>query len=176
MEFVNLGNSDLKVSKICLGCMSFGVPKDGGLTWKLPFPETREIIKYALDKGINFFDTEIIYTNGTSEEFIGKILKEFRKRDEVIIATKIAPKGAYPDKKHLTTRKYVEECINNSLKRLQVEYIDLYILHFWDYQTPISEYLESFHHFIQKGKIRYIGLSNCFTWQFVKANAIAKEN
>ncbi|KAK8892565.1 hypothetical protein M9Y10_029798 [Tritrichomonas musculus] len=175
MEYTKLGNSNLNVSKLCLGCMGFGDSQNGTHSWALPYEESKEIIKYALDQGINFFDTAMVYQNGTSEEITGRILKELRKREEYIIATKIAPKGSYPEKEGISVHDYVEECLNNSLKRMQVDYIDLYILHWWDYRNPISEYLESFHHFIQQGKIKYIGISNCYAWQLAKANALAKE-
>lgn len=175
MEYTKLGNSNLNVSKLCLGCMGFGDSQNGTHSWSLPYEESKEIIKYALDQGINFFDTAMVYQNGTSEEITGRILKELRKREEYIIATKIAPKGSYPEKEGMSVHDYVEECLNNSLKRMQVDYIDLYILHWWDYRNPISEYLESFHHFIQQGKIKYIGISNCYAWQLAKANALAKE-
>lgn len=175
MEYVKLGNSDLKVSKLCLGCMSFGDPNQGGHKWTLQYDESKEVIKCALDQGINFFDTAMVYQNGTSEEYLGRIIKELAKREDVVIATKIAPKGSFPDKKSMSTHQYVEECLNNSLKRLQMDYIDLYIIHWWDYRVPIAEYLESLNHFIKQGKIKYIGLSNCFAWQIAKANALARE-
>lgn len=161
MEYIKLGNSDLKVSKLCLDCMGFGDSQNGQHIWCLSYEESKEIIKYALDEGINFFDTSMVYQNGTSEEYTGRILKEPRPRNEYIIATKIAPKGAYPDKEGMSVHDYVKECLNNSLRRLQVEYIDLYILHWWDYKNSINEYLESFHEFIKEGKIKYIGISNC---------------
>lgn len=175
MEYVTLGNSNLKVSKVCLGCMSFGDPNNGQHSWTLEYEESRKVIKCALDQGINFFDTAMGYQNGTSEEYLGKIIKELVKREDVVIATKIVPKGSFLNKKDVKTHDYIEECLNNSLRRLQVDYIDLYILHWWDYRTPIEEYLESFHHFIQQGKIKYIGISNCFAWQVAKANAVAKQ-
>ena len=176
MQYVKLGNSDLKVSKVCLGCMSFGDPQNGQHSWTLPYNESKEVIKYALEQGINFFDTAMGYQNGTSEEYLGKIIKELAKREDVVIATKIVPKGSFPDKQKVKTSDYIEECLNNSLRRLQMDYVDLYIIHWWDYRTPIEEYLECFHQLIQKGKIRYIGVSNCFAWQIAKANSIAKQN
>lgn len=176
MEYVKLGNSDLKVSKVCLGCMSFGDPNNGQHSWTLPYEESKEVIKCALDQGINFFDTAMGYQNGTSEEYLGKIIRELTKREDVVVATKIVPKGSIPEKQNMKTYDYVEECLNNSLRRLQFDYIDLYIIHWWDYRTPIEEYLESLHQFIQKGKIRYIGVSNCFAWQIAKANEIARRN
>lgn len=175
MEYIQLGNSDLKVSKLCLGCMGFGDAQNGAHSWSLSYEDSKELIKLALDQGINFFDTAMVYQNGTSEEYTGRILKELRKREEYIIATKIAPKGSYPEKESMSVHDYVEECLNNSLKRLEVDYIDLYILHWWDYRNSITEYLQSFDDFIKQGKIRYIGISNCYAWQLTKANAYARE-
>lgn len=174
MEYIKLGNSDLKVSKVCLGCMSYGIQQGDNGTWILPYEESKEIVNYALSQGINFFDTAMSYQNGGSEECLGKILKECAKRSDVIIATKISPKGSNPSKDNVSVRDYVEECLNNSLKRLQVDYIDLYILHWWDFLNPIEEYLECFHKYIQEGKIKYIGISNCCAYQLAKANAIAR--
>lgn len=176
MEYVNLGNSNLKVSKVCLGCMSFGDPNNGQHNWTLPYEESKSVIKCALDNGINFFDTAMGYQNGTSEEYLGRIVRELTTREKVVIATKIVPKGSIPAKQSMKTRDYIEECLNNSLKRLQMDYVDLYIIHWWDYRTPIEEYLAAFHEFIQQGKIKYIGVSNCFAWQVAKANSIAKQN
>lgn len=174
MEYIKLGNSDLKVSRVCLGCMSYGISQGDQNTWILPYEESKEIVNYALSQGINFFDTAMSYGNGSSEECLGKILKECSKREDVIIATKISPKGSNPAKDNVSVSDYVDECLSNSLKRLQVDYIDLYILHWWDFQNPIEQYLESFHKHIQEGKIKYIGISNCFAYQIAKANAYAR--
>ncbi|KAK8838527.1 hypothetical protein M9Y10_033155 [Tritrichomonas musculus] len=176
MEYVNLGNSDLKVSKVCLGCMSFGDSSTGHHSWTLPYEESKEIIKHALDNGINYFDTAMIYQNGTSEEYLGRIIRELTKRENVIIATKIAAKGSYQSRKNQSTYDFIEEMLDKSLKRLQFDYIDIYILHWWDYRVPIEEYLEAFHRLVQKGKIRYIGVSNCFAWQVARANEIARQH
>lgn len=121
MEYVNLGNSNLKVSKVCLGCMSFGDPNNGQHSWTLQNEKSRNVIKCDIDHGINFFDTAMGYQNGTSEEYLGKIIKEFAKREDVVIATKIVPKGSFINKKNVKTHDYVEECHNNSLRRLQID-------------------------------------------------------
>lgn len=154
--------------------MGFGNSSNGQHSWTISFEESRMIIKDALDQGINFFDTAMGYQNGTSEEYVGKILKEFAQRQDVVIATKIVPRSMRPENMEIATAEYVEKCVNNSLRRLGVDYIDLYILHWWDNTVPIIEYLESFNNLIQQGKIKYIGISNCYAWQLAKANAIAE--
>lgn len=174
MKYIQLGNSELKVSKVCIGCMGFGEPQKGMHSWTLPEEESKEIIKYALDNGINFFDTAMGYQGGTSEEFLGRAIKEYTKREEVVIATKFMPRTIEDIKAGISARQHIEKCLNNSLKRLEMDYIDLYILHMWDYNTPIEETMEILHEMIQSGKVRYIGISNCFAWQIAKANEIAK--
>ncbi|MCD7893460.1 MAG: aldo/keto reductase [Erysipelotrichaceae bacterium] len=168
MEYIQLGHSDLKVSKVCLGCMGFGDASQGMHSWTLPYEESEKIIKYALDSGINFFDTAMAYQSGTSEEYLGKALKKYAKREDVVIATKFTPK--HTD----NTYQYIEECLNNSLKRLDVDYIDLYIMHMWDDETSIEETMEALNKFVKQGKVKYIGISNCFAYQLAKANMIAK--
>ena len=175
MEYVQLGNTDLRVSRICLGCMGFGDSLQGMHTWTLPYNESKEIIHYALEKGINFFDTAMAYQNGTSEIYLGKAIKEYILRENVVIATKFHGRTLEQINQGLTTREHIENCLNSSLKRLQMEYVDLYILHAWDYHTPIEETLEVLNDLINQGKIRYIGISNCYAWQIAKANEIAKE-
>lgn len=182
MEYVKLGNSDLMVSKVCLGCMGFGNPQKeisgkaipGMHSWTLPEEQSREIIKYALDNGINFFDTAMIYQGGSSEEFIGRAIKDFAKREDVVIATKFIPRTTKDIEAGITGQEYVKKCLEASLKRLDMDYVDLYILHSWDYNTPIEDYLEGLHELIQAGKVRYIGISNCFAYQLAKANALAQ--
>lgn len=176
MKYITLGNSDLKVSKVCLGCMGFGKATKGMHSWTLPEEDTREIIKYALDKGINFFDTAMAYQNGTSEEFLGRAIRDFAKREDVVIATKFSNRTPQEMKDGITGKEHVLNCLEASLKRLQMEYVDLYILHSWDYNTPIEEILEGLNEAIQSGKVKYIGISNCFSWQLAKANAIARAN
>ena len=142
MKYIQLGNSDLKVSKVCLGCMGFGEAQRGMHSWTLPYQESKEIIKYALDKGINFFDTAMAYQGGTSEIFLGRAIKEYVDREDVVIATKYTPRTLEQINKGITAREHIEKCINDSLQRLDMDYIDLYILHMWDYHTPIEETME----------------------------------
>lgn len=174
MKYTTLGNSDLKVSKVCLGCMGFGDAKKGMHSWTLPEDKSREIIKYALDNGINFFDTAMAYQGGTSEEFLGRAIKDFAKREDVVIATKFSPRTQKEIDDGITGQQHVRNCLEASLKRLGMDYVDLYILHSWDYNTPIEDYLEGLHEVIQEGKVRYIGISNCFAYQLAKANALAR--
>ena len=176
MKYVTLGNSDLKVSKACLGCMGFGKAEEGMHKWTLPLEESKTIIKYALDNGINFFDTAMGYQNGTSEQFLGEAIKEYAKREDVVIATKYFPIPEAMIEKGMTSREWITQCLNNSLQRLQMDYIDLYILHMWDYHTPILETLTVLNDLIKEGKIREIGISNCFAYQLSMANEIAKAN
>lgn len=174
MEYVKLGNSDLKVSKICLGCMGFGDPNAGMHSWTLPLEPSLEIIKQALDLGINFFDTAMAYQGGTSEMYLGEAISRYAKREDVVIATKFHGRTKDMIEQGISAKQHIETCLNNSLKRLKTDYVDLYILHAWDYNTPIEETLEALHDLIQAKKIRYIGVSNCYAWQLAKANEIAK--
>lgn len=174
MKYTTLGNSDLKVSKVCLGCMGFGDAQKGMHSWTLPEDKSREIIKYALDNGINFFDTAMAYQGGTSEEFLGRAIKDFAKREDVVIATKFSPRTQKEIDDGITGQQHVRNCLEASLKRLGMDYVDLYTLHSWDYNTPIEDYLEGLHEVIQEGKVRYIGISNCFAYQLAKANALAR--
>ncbi len=176
MEYVNLGNTGLKVSRLCVGCMGFGKPDSGGIVGKTDETEARQIIKAALESGINFFDTANYYGLGVSEEILGRAIKDFANRDEVVIATKLYyPMSDGANAKGLS-RKAIFQEVENSLKRLQMEYIDLYIIHRWDYTTPIEETMEALNDLVRMGKIRYIGASAMYAWQFVKANAIANKN
>lgn len=176
MDYVKLGNTGLDVSRLCLGCMSFGVPERGTHQWVLNEELSRPIIKKALDYGINFFDTANAYSDGTSEEIIGRALKKFAKRDEIVIATKVymrmhkGPNGAG------LSRKSIMAEIDNSLKRLGTDYVDLYQIHRWDYHTPIEETMEALHDVVKAGKARYIGASSMYAWQFMKAQNIAERN
>ena len=173
MEYVQLGNSDLKVSKICLGCMSFGDPNAGMHSWTLDYDRSKEIIAYALEKGINFFDTAMGYQGGTSEIYLGKAIKGLAKREDVVIATKFIPR--MPNST-LSAKEHIHQCLEASLKRLEMDYVDLYILHMWDFHTPIEETMEALHECVISGKVKAIGISNCFAWQIAKANEIAKAN
>lgn len=174
MKYVNLGNSDLKVSKICLGCMGFGEAEKGMHSWTLPYEESKEIIKYALDNGINFFDTAMGYQGGTSEEFLGRVIKEYVNRKDIVVATKFIPRTQKDIESNISGQEHIENCLNASLKRLDMDYIDLYILHLWDYNTPIEDIMEGLNNVVNQGKVKYIGISNCYAWQIAKANEIAK--
>ena len=173
MDYVRLGKTGLKVSRLCLGCMSYGVPDRGTHPWTLPEDQSRPFIKRALEAGINFFDTANVYSDGTSEEIVGRALKDFATRDEVVIATKVHgrmrqdPNGAGLSRKAILTE------IDHSLRRLGTDYVDLYQIHRWDYDTPIEETLEALHDVVKAGKARYIGASSMFAWQFAKALYLA---
>lgn len=176
MEYIKLGNSELKVSRICMGCMGFGNAATGMHAWTLPEEESRNIIQYGLNAGINFFDTAMSYQNGSSEEFLGRALRDFAKRDEVIVATKFLPRSTQEIEERITGQQHIRNLLDASLKRMGMDYIDLYIYHMWDYHTPIEEIMEGLHQAVESGKVRYIGISNCYAWQLAKANALAKAN
>jgi len=168
MEYIRLGKSGLKVSRLCLGCMSFGQPTEQW-SWVLDEEQSRPYIQRALEAGINFFDTADVYANGTSEVILGNALRDFAKRDEVVIATKVRfPMGKGPNDYGLS-RKHIMSAIDASLKRLGTDYVDLYQIHRWDYETPIEETMEALHDIVRSGKARYIGASAMFAWQFAKA-------
>ena len=170
MEYVQLGKSDLKVSKICLGCMSFGQVTEKR-QWVLNQEETDAMIKKALDLGINFFDTANTYGDGSSETFIGNSFKKFVKdRKDIIVATKV-----YFNEGKLSKEAILRE-IDGSLKRLQMDYVDLYIIHRWDYEHPIEETMETLNELVKSGKVRYLGCSALFPYQLLKANMIARKN
>ncbi|MFT3728313.1 MAG: aldo/keto reductase [Terricaulis sp.] len=176
MQYVNLGKTGLKVSRICLGCMSYGDPSDQNRTWVLRDEESRPFFKQALDAGINFFDTANVYSTGISEEITGRALKDFAKRDEIVIATKVhGQMRSDPNGKGLSRKAILTE-IDHSLKRLQTDYVDLYQIHRWDYEVPIEETLEALNDVVRAGKARYIGASSMYAWQFMQALAIQKAN
>lgn len=175
MKYTTLGNSDLKVSRICLGCMGFGEAVEGMHSWTLPEDESRKIIKQALDLGINFFDTAAAYQGGTSEQFLGRALKDFASRKDVVVATKFTPRTMEEKAAGLNGKDVVLKRLDESLKNLEMDYVDLYILHMWDYGTPIEEILAGFNEAVKQGKVKYIGISNCYSYQLAKANAIAKQ-
>ena len=177
MEYVKLGNTGMDVSPICLGAMSFGTA-EGWVhnDWALNEEDSRTIIKRALDLGINFFDTANAYAYGTSEEILGRALKDYANRDEVVIATKVfVPMGKGPNSGGLS-RKHILSQIDQSLKRLGTDYVDLYIIHRWDYHTPIEETMAALHDIVKAGKVRYIGASAMYAWQFQKALHVADLN
>ncbi len=176
MDYVKLGNTGLEVSRICIGCMSFGEPARGTHLWTLPEDSSRTIIKQALAAGINFFDTANVYSDGTSEEFTGRALKDFARRDEVVIATKVNGRMHPGPNGQGLSRKAIMAEIDASLKRLGTDYVDLYQIHRWDYHTPITETLEALHDIVKAGKARYIGASSMFAWQFAKSLYISEQN
>ena len=176
MTYTNLGRSDLKVSRICMGCMGFGNAAAGQHSWTLGEAESREIIKHGLDMGINFYDTAVVYQNGTSEQFVGKALRDFAKRDDYVIATKFTPRTQDEIDNNISGQKHIENYLEQSLKNLGLDYVDLYIYHMWDYHTPMEEIMEGLHNAVKSGKARYIGISNCFAWQLAKANYYARMN
>lgn len=176
MEYVKLGNTGLDVSRICLGAMSFGMADRWIHPWVLDEERSRPIIKKALELGINFFDTANVYSAGTSEEILGGILKDYANRDEIVIATKVYfPMHEGPNGKGLSRKAIMNE-IDNSLKRLGTDYVDLYQIHRWDYETPIEETMEALHDVVKAGKARYIGASSMYAWQFLKANYTAEKH
>ncbi|WP_321422117.1 aldo/keto reductase [uncultured Methanobacterium sp.] len=176
MEYVKLGNTGMDVSRICLGCMSFGIGERGVFPWALDEERSRPMIKKALDLGINFFDTANFYSDGTSEEITGKALNDYADRDEIVIATKVffqmreGPNGGG------LSRKAIMSEIDKSLKRLGTDYVDLYQIHRLDHNTPIEETMEALHDVVKAGKARYIGASSMYAWEFLKANQVAEEN
>lgn len=176
MKYVTLGNSQLKVSRICMGCMGFGNAASGQHSWTLDEEQTREIIKHGLEMGINFYDTAIAYQNGTSEQFVGKALRDFAKRDDYVIATKFTPRTQHEIDENVSGQQHIANYLDQSLKNLGMDYVDLYIYHMWDYHTPMEEIMEGLHNAVKAGKARYIGISNCFAWQLAKANFYAREN
>jgi len=176
MDTTRLGRTGLKVSRLCLGCMSYGEPARGSHPWSLPEAQSRPFFRKALDLGINFFDTANVYSDGTSEEFVGRALLEYAKRDDVVIATKVhgrmrpGPNGAG------LSRKAILSEIDHSLKRLGTDYVDLYQIHRWDYAVPIEETLEALHDVVKAGKARYIGASSMFAWQFAQSLAVSERH
>ena len=186
MEYVNLGQTGLKVSRICLGMMTYGTEQ--WRPWTLEEADARPIVQRAVELGINFFDTADMYSAGASEELTGKFLREFTRRDEVVIATKVlfpvdiafqagSPDSAPPRPNTAgLSRKHIFEAVEGSLGRLGIDYIDLYQIHRWDYETPIEETMEALHDLVKSGKVRYIGASSMWAWQFAKAHHIAQSN
>jgi 1-deoxyxylulose-5-phosphate synthase len=176
MKTLKLGRTGLDVSRLCLGCMSYGAPDRGTHPWSMGETESRPFIKRALDLGINFFDTANVYSAGTSEEYLGRALIDYARREEVVIATKVngrmhkGPNGAGLSRKTIMTE------IDASLRRLGTDHVDLYQIHRWDYGTPIEETLEALHDVVKAGKARYIGASSMYAWQFAKALTISERH
>lgn len=174
MDYVQLGNSNLSVSRICLGCMGFGDPNKGGHAWTLDQEATTAIISHALDQGINFFDTAIAYQGGTSEQYVGKALSQLAKRGDVVIATKFLPRTEEERQNKVSARDHIEGSLNASLNNLGMDYVDLYIYHMWDYHTPMEDIMEALDSLVKAGKTRYIGISNAYAYQIATANAYAR--
>lgn len=175
MDYVRLGKTGLRVSRLCLGCMTFGDAKSGAHEWTMDEESSRPLIKAALEAGINFFDTANVYSAGTSEEIVGRALKDFSRREEVIIATKVhGPMRRDPNGRGLSRHAILTE-VDNSLRRLGTDYIDLYQIHRYDHQTPIEETLEALNDVVRAGKVRYLGASSMAAWQFCKALYLAGE-
>lgn len=175
MKYTKLGNSDLNVSRICMGCMGFGDAARGQHSWTLDEQHSREIIERGLALGVNFFDTAIAYQGGTSEQYVGRALRELAKREDVVVATKFLPRTPQDIAAGISGQQHIEHMIDKSLENLGMEYVDLYIYHMWDYQTPLYDIMEGLDRVVKTGKARYIGISNCFAWQLAKANALAEK-
>ena len=175
MKYTKLGNSDLNVSRICMGCMGFGDPGRGQHSWTIDEEHTREIIRRGLDLGVNFYDTAIAYQSGTSEQYVGRALRDFARREDVVVATKFLPRTQDEIESGISGQQHIENMINTSLQNLGMDYVDLYIYHMWDWQTPIYDIMDGLTRIVKAGKARYIGISNCFAWQIAKANALAEK-
>ena len=175
MQYIKLGNSKLRVSRICMGCMGFGDAGKGQHTWTLDEAHTREIIKRGMELGVNFFDTAAAYQGGTSEQYVGRILRELAVREDVAVATKFLPRTREEAESGITGQQHIMHMMDKSLQNLGMDYVDLYIYHMWDYGTPLYEIMEGLNAVVKAGKARYIGISNCFAWQLAKANALAEK-
>ncbi|MCW6511097.1 aldo/keto reductase [Lichenifustis flavocetrariae] len=173
MDYVNLGRSGLKVSRLCLGCMTYGEPDRGNHPWTLSEEESRPFLKKALDLGITFFDTANVYSDGSSEEIVGRALKDYAKRDEIVLATKVHGVMRPDANGRGLSRKAIMTEIDHSLRRLGTDYVDLYQIHRFDPDTPVEETLEALHDVVKAGKARYIGASSMYAWQFCKALHLA---
>ena len=176
MKYTKLGNSDLNVSRICMGCMGFGNAQTGQHSWTVDEEHSREIIKRGLELGVNFFDTAIGYQDGTSEQFVGRALKDFARREDVVVATKFVPRSGDEIAAGVTGQQHIAKLLDTSLQHLGMDYVDLYIYHMWDYNTPIYDIMEGLNNAVKAGKVRYIGISNAYAYQLAKANAIAEQN
>ena len=176
MEFTRLGRTGLNVSRICLGCMTYGVPERGAHPWTLDEAASRPLIRQAVELGINFFDTANAYSDGTSEEIVGRALNEFARRDEIVVATKVRYASRRAPNIGGLSRKAIFHEIDASLKRLGMDHVDLYQIHRWDPHTPIEETMEALHDVVKAGKARYLGASSMFAWQFAKAQRVAERH
>lgn len=177
MDYVNLGSTGLKVSRLCFGMMSYGDPNWSLAPWVLPADDAEPFVRRAVEAGVNFFDTADVYSNGCCEELTGRLLKKFTHRDEIVISSKVffgthLDEGAKPTQMGLS-RKHIMEEVDAALKRLGTDYIDLYYIHRWDAGTPIEETMEALHDVVKAGKVLYIGASSMYAWQFAKAQTVA---
>lgn len=172
MRYEKLGMSELNVSRICMG---FGDASNGQHSWTIDEEHSREIIRRGLELGVNFFDTAIGYQNGTSEQYLGRTLKDFTSRDKVVVATKFLPRTNEEIEAGITGQQHIERMLNKSLENLGMDYVDLYIYHMWDHRTPIYDILDGLNRMVKAGKVRYVGISNCFAYQLAKANALAEK-
>lgn len=175
MQYTKFGNSDLNVSRICMGCMGFGDAGNGQHSWTVDEERSREIIRRGLELGINFFDTAIAYQSGTSERYLGRALKDYAKREDVVVATKFLPRTQEDIQAGVSGQRHIERMIDKSLENLGMDYVDLYIYHMWDYQTPLYDIMEGLNRVVRAGKARHIGISNCHAYQLAKANALAEK-
>ena len=175
MKYTKLGNSDLTISRICMGCMGFGDAARGQHSWTIDEEHSREIIKRGLELGVNFYDTAIAYQSGTSEQYVGRAIRDFAKREDVVIATKFLPRTPEEIEQGISGQQHIENMIDTSLKNLGMDYVDLYIYHMWDWQTDFYDIMDGLNRIVKAGKARYIGISNCFAWQIAKANALAEK-
>ena len=175
LKYTKLGKSDLTVSRICMGCMGFGDAKNGQHSWTLDEENSRRIIRRGLELGVNFFDTAIGYQGGTSEQYLGRALKDFAKRQDVVVATKFLPRTAAEIEAGVSGQEHIQRSVDTSLKNLGMDYVDLYIYHMWDYETPLYDIMDGLNRIVKAGKARYAGISNCFAYQLAKANALAEK-
>ena len=174
MQHRALGKTSLMVSPVCMGCMGFGDAAQGQHSWTLGEADSRAILLQGLESGINFFDTAIAYQSGTSEQYLGRALRDFARREEVVVATKFLPRTQAEIESGIGGQEHIQKMLDQSLRNLGMDYVDLYIYHMWDYQTPLIDIMDGLNRAVKAGKARYIGISNCFAWQLCKANALAE--
>ena len=174
MQHHALGKTSLMVSPVCMGCMGFGDAAQGQHSWTLGEADSRAILLQGLESGINFFDTAIAYQSGTSEQYLGRALKDFARREKVVVATKFLPRTQAEIESGVSGQEHIQKMLDKSLRNLGMDYVDLYIYHMWDYQTPLIDIMDGLNRAVKAGKVRYIGISNCFAWQLCKANALAE--
>lgn len=176
MDYVKFGNTGLEVSRLCLGCMTYGESGRGAHAWTLDEETSRPLIRQALEAGVNFLDTANVYSLGSSEEFVGRAIRDFAKRDEIVLATKVCSRMRPGPNGAGLSRKAILRELDDSLKRLGTDYVDLYQIHRWDYETPIEETLEALNDVVRAGKVRYIGASSMHAWRFAKALYVSRLN